>query len=300
MHSVSIIGVGRVGGAIAIALSKKNYEIRNFFVRNPANALHVIDKILPKPEIVSENLFNLITEDIVFITTQDPLIERVASDLSDAISDIESIIFHTSGSLSSDTLADLSRKGHKVGSIHPLVSVSDSFAGAENFKNAYFCVEGDEEAIGVAKKLVRDLGGIPFSMDTQYKSLYHAAAVTASGHLVALEEMAISMLSKTGIAAEDAKKILIPLIESTVENLAKYSTADSLTGTFARADVETLKRHLKTLKKNASRDELSIYLALGKKSLELARNQILDKPRVAEMMHILELSENELQSGSNS
>ncbi|HTG87374.1 MAG TPA: DUF2520 domain-containing protein, partial [Pyrinomonadaceae bacterium] len=45
-------------------------------------------------------------------------------------------------------------------------------------------------------------------------------------------------------------------------------TSPALTGTFARGDVETVKRHLEVLKSNKA--ALEFYRLLGRRSLELA------------------------------
>ena len=44
-----------------------------------------------------------------------------------------------------------------------------------------------KKAVEAAKKIVDALGGKSFSIETKYKTLYHASAVTACGHLVAVD-----------------------------------------------------------------------------------------------------------------
>src|SRR5205085_3184806 len=106
------------------------------------------------------------------------------------------------------------------------------------FPGSYFCVEGDETAVAIGEQMVKDLGGRPFSIDTKFKTLYHGAAVTACGHLVALFDAAIDMMSRTGLSTEESKEILLPLVTSTVNNMQTSSLYVALTGTFARADAE--------------------------------------------------------------
>jgi predicted short-subunit dehydrogenase-like oxidoreductase (DUF2520 family) len=177
-------------------------------------------------------------------------------------------------------LNNLSAVGCKTGSIHPLVSVSSAEAGPERFKGSYFCIEGQEDAVDMAQQIVTSVGGIPFSVDTNFKTLYHAAAVTACGHLVALFDVAVEMMTKCGLSEEDSKKILLPLVKSTVQNIGEQSTAAALTGTFARADVETFVEHLKVLNTTVSDEILEIYLLLGERSLELAAKQGVSPERV--------------------
>ena len=101
----------------------------------------------------------------------------------------------------------------------------------------------------LARAIVRDLGGKSFSIRSEDKPLYHAAAVMSAGNVVALFDVALEMLVQCGLTRPAAQRILLPLIASTVRNLETKDPVDALTGTFSRGDVETVKRHLKALSK---------------------------------------------------
>lgn len=292
MKTVSIIGIGRVGGALALALDGKNYKIENLVARTSENAEKIRQSLQSKPKILNLESLNEINSEIVFITAQDSEISKIAKILKSKVSE-NPIIFHTSGALSSEILSNLSKNA--VGSIHPLVSISDSFLGKERFTDAFFCVEGDEKAVELAEKIVLDLNGKPFSIESKYKTLYHAAAVTACGHLVATIDAAIEMMGKCGLGQTEAQKILLPLIKSTVENLETQNTAEALTGTFARADVETFEKHRAIIKENLSAEILEIYLLLGLRSLKLAERQNADRERVEKMREKILLAKSELK-----
>lgn len=246
---------------------------------------HVIGRGDALPQIGSE---------VVFITTQDGEIGSVAKTLVGHIAS-RSYVFHTSGALSSEVLKPLAQAGCKTGSIHPLVSISAAELGPERFRNAFFCVEGQPEAVAEAKKIVKALGGKSFSVDTAYKTLYHAAAVTAAGHVVALFDAAVEMMTATGLSEDESRTILLPLVESSVENLKEQNSAEALTGTFARADVQTFAEHLKTLNANASDDLLEIYLLLGERSLELAAKQGVSKHRIDTMRAKVAIAKSKLK-----
>ncbi|MGI8641617.1 MAG: Rossmann-like and DUF2520 domain-containing protein [Pyrinomonadaceae bacterium] len=291
---ISIIGIGRLGGALAIALAKKGYEIENLVARKKENAGKIAGFIVPKPKILLSEKLNKITSDIIFITTQDFEIENVADSLAQNLQN-KTFVFHTSGSLSSEILSKLKEISCKIGSIHPLVSISDAVLGAERFKDAYFCVEGDDEAVKIAKEIVENLGGKSFSIETKYKTLYHASAVTACGHLVALIDVAIEMLTKCGLDEKNAREILLPLIKSTIENLSEQTTAAALTGTFARADVETLEKHLEVLRENVSTEALEVYLQLGNRSAHLAQEQGANAEKLEKMREKISLAKKKLK-----
>ncbi len=290
MKSVSIIGVGRVGGALALALCEKGYRIENLISRNTENARKIAGQISSSPGIKNLENFKITSEEIIFIAVQDSEIKNVIETLTQNSPKSETFIFHTSGSLSSEVLSLLKNNNCKTGSIHPLVSISDSFIGVKRFKDSYFCVEGDSEAVKLAEKIVEDLGGKSFSIETKYKTLYHASAVTACGHFAALINTAAEMLETCGIKKSEAKKILMPLVKSTFENMEEQSFAEALTGTFARGDLETLEKHIETLKENATREQAAIYLLLGEQSLKLAGEQGINKNTLEKMTKKISLA----------
>lgn len=297
--TLSIIGIGRLGGALAVALDRENYKIENLIARNLEKAEKIAELLEQKPKILNTKNFSQISSDVILIAAQDAEIESIVVKLAKEISN-KPVVFHTSGSLSSEILHDLKSVGCSTGSIHPLVSVSDSVSGAERFANAYFCVEGDAKAVEIAEELVEKLGGNSFSVSTECKALYHASAVTVSGHFVALVDAAIEMLTHCGLNETNARQILLPLIESTVENLSEQNTSQALTGTFARADIETFEKHLKVLSEINEPELLEIYLLLGNRSLRLAEKQGAKKENLEKMREQISLAKTNLYNDSQS
>jgi len=291
---ISIIGIGRLGGALALALDGKGFEIETLVARDVEKANKIGESLKHQPEIWAANDFSEITSDIILIAAQDSEIELIAGELAEKITH-QPTVFHTSGSLSSEILRRLKAVGCRTGSIHPLVSISDSRLGAEKFANAFFCVEGDAEAVAIAERMVGKLGGKSFSIAPEYKTLYHASAVTACGHLVALFDAAIEMLTECGLDKPDAQTILLPLVKTTIENLNEQTTAAALTGTFARADAGTLGRHLKILGEKVSPELLEIYLQLGLRSLHLAETQGANKANLDQMRGQITLAKTNLK-----
>lgn len=278
MHRFSIIGPGRIGGALAIALSRSGYEIADIVFRSKQPKTQLINAIgEPRLVLFSEDL--RLSSDVVIIATADQDIVKTANDLVEKLEG-KPVVLHTSGSLSSDVLGHLREIGCPAGSMHPLISVNDPIAGSESLQDAFFCIEGDAKATETANEIVRILGGKPFTIETELKPLYHAAAVMACGHLTALIDIATDMLSDAGIPTSKTKEMLLPLIKSTVSNIASGELKNALTGSFARGDLEAIDRHINALKLSASSSELSVYLLLGMRSLELAESAGLDPEKV--------------------
>lgn len=292
MQSVSIFGVGRIGGSLAIALSRAGYQVNNLIYRSVSTAESVADLISPMPKLSRFQTKSAEKSDILLICTRDPDIEYVSRELSVELK-YRPVVLHTSGSLSSDVLSDLANIGCETGSMHPLVSISDPVRGAESYNEAHFCVEGDTVALSTAQLMVIALGGKPFSIRSEFKPLYHAAAVTACGHLTALFDAALEMLASCGIEGEDARHILLPLLESTVENLKMQTTEDALTGSFARADAEAFKRHWKMLNANVTPLAKRIFLELGERSLEISERKGIDPDSLERVRELIKMAKHE-------
>ncbi len=177
---------------------------------------------------------------------------------------------HTSGALSSAVLIPLQKGGFAVGSLHPLVSISDALSGAEWLTRAFFSLEGDTAAIHLGKQIVRDLGGQSFTIDSDVKPLYHAAALMASPSMTALFDVAVEMLGRCGLKPGRARQILLPLVKSTLDNLVTRDPGRALTGTFKRGDITTVKKHLAAIETAKLRDALEAYVLLGRRSLSLS------------------------------
>ena len=290
MQSVSIIGLGRVGGALALALSASGFGIDQVMYRSDSTA-KLIERLLPASAkfVKWSDPTERLESDVVLITTADPDIAFVAEEIRDLLKK-PSVVIHTSGSLSSDALAVLADAGHFTASMHPLVSISDPISGVGNFAGAFFCVEGHATAVSVAQSIVQSLGGRFFAIDSGQKPLYHAAAVTACGHLVALIDVAIEMLSKCGIDKATGKEILLPLISSTVTNLKTGSPADALTGSFARLDSSAVERHLSAIDRDMSDQVKDVYLLLGERSLDLAATNTEDADEVRKVRDLISMA----------
>ena len=263
---VSIIGTGRLGTALALALTERGYSIRSLVARSVQSARKAASLLDADVQVLAaKDIGSLVDADLFLITVPDDQIAAVARELSDINADRKVTVLHTSGALSSDVLAPLRGKGWHTGSIHPLMSVSA--AHDASLRGAFWSVEGDRSALRLGKEIVRDLGGKSFSIRAEDKPLYHAAAVMVSGNVTALFDVALDMLAECGLDRKTARAVLLPLIGSTVRNLETKTPEESLTGTFSRGDVETVKRHLAVMKNREVKD---LYRILGKRSLEIA------------------------------
>ena len=287
------MGPGRVGRALAIALRSLGYPIVAIVGRHPAKARKAVGAFnksgTPAKVFGLDQLAQLPASDLILITTPDDAIAEVAEQL--AAAEFErtraGAVLHTSGALASDVLSPLARSGFLTGSMHPLVSVSEPIAGAKALRGAFYCLEGDKTAVRVARLIVGDLKGKSFSIRPESKALYHAAAVMASPHLVALFDLATELLASCGVSKRNARQILLPLVESTTDNLIAMTPERALTGTFARGDVATVRRHLAALSRKDLAEALEVYKHLGLRSVQLAQKNGLPPELLEQIKKLL-------------
>lgn len=307
--SVAIIGAGRLGTALGLALKATGVNIEVIAAKRPSATRRAAKEFGPKTLALSALQLSKLSPNqhdrlnrcsLILIVTPDDNIAPVTRQLAaifkskparsrnqtNAIA-ARRVVLHTSGALASDVLEPLRRAGFAVGSLHPLVSISESRSGAKLLTRAFFSVEGDPPAIHVGKSIVRDLGGESFTIDSRRKALYHAAAVIASPHMTALFDIAVDMLVLCGLSATRARRILLPLVESTVANLTRQDPARALTGTFKRGDVSTVQKHLAALEAAQLPQALAAYIVLGQRSISLAQRRNANPTGLGEIMRML-------------
>jgi predicted short-subunit dehydrogenase-like oxidoreductase (DUF2520 family) len=82
--------------------------------------------------------------------------------------------------------------------------------------------------------------------------------------------------------------VLLPLLGSTFENLSALPPARALTGTYARADADTVRKHLSALADADDPDALAVYTLLARHSLLLAEANGADPTSLKEIARLLD------------
>ncbi|AHF05742.1 Rossmann-like and DUF2520 domain-containing protein [Desulfitobacterium metallireducens] len=261
-----IIGTGIVGTAIAVRLEEAGYQCLGVATRSAASyerfRQYLNKERIPLEEWVPE-------ADLIFITTQDGMIQSVAKNLAERrLYRNGQIWIHCSGSQKAEILKDNSFLPIKTLSMHPIQTFADVGEAIKLLSGSHFGLEG--EAIEEGAQIVQDLGGIPHKLDPEKKPLYHAGSVMVSNYIVALADMAVQLFDLAGIPKEAALQSLIPLMQGTLRNLDKVGLPQALTGPIARGDSEVVRSHLECMPLELEQS----YRALGISTLELAQTKM--------------------------
>jgi predicted short-subunit dehydrogenase-like oxidoreductase (DUF2520 family) len=253
--SFAVIGCGKVGRALAKQLSEAGYRPVGFSSKSISSARQAAE-ISGAGERCFENSWDAAKEaDILFITTPDDAIrESCRLIVENKGFSKNAVVLHCSGALASTELSSIKTSKTMpdvmIGSMHPLQSFAASQTGASGnpFKNIIMAVEGDTLAVEKVRKIAVDLGAKPFTIKTEGKILYHAAAVVASNYLVTLMDLAIKLMASSGVSESEGFEILKPLIKGTLNNIETTGIPDALTGPIARGDLGIVEKHVHAIR----------------------------------------------------
>jgi len=262
--SIVIVGAGNLGSALAVSLHRAGYGIR-------AIVAHSRGKSLQKAQVLAKQVgaraqvgVEGIEAGVIWICVPDAAISWVAESLALTLRAHPMVALHSSGALSSDEVDALRKRRASVASVHPLMTFvhgsRPSLAGVP------FAIEGDMAAVRTARRIVRNLGGRPYSIRKQDKAAYHAWGSFASPLFTALLATSEQVATLAGLGRNSARQRMIPILRQTLANYASFGAAGAFSGPLIRGDVDTVRRHLGVLRKLPKvRD---VYLALAHSALE--------------------------------
>jgi predicted short-subunit dehydrogenase-like oxidoreductase (DUF2520 family) len=232
---------------------------------------------------------------LIIVATPHAAVAPVAAALADLpqLDFARLFVCHASGMLTAAALAPLAERGARVFSFHPLQSFPRIYRPATLLPSArgitYGIDAGDAEALRMARRLARRLGGRALLVPPHLRVYYHAASVVASTHLAALTSILAEMYAQITATtpSEAATKgigskiknpsrdngfysVYEPLLQGTLGLVKARSPRQALGGAIARGGVETLAQHLGAV--SAQSPSLVLpFAALCVQAIELVR-----------------------------
>lgn len=240
--TIAIVGCGRAGGAIGLALARKGYTIAAAWSKSRAGRQRA-QRLLDVP-VLPAAADAAAAGNLVFVAVPDDAIEEMSAEIAPGTRSGQ-IVAHTSGGTSVDALATVRASGARTASVHPLQSFPDAERGAEALEGASVAVTADPRDKAALFRVARAWGGRPFTLADQDKTLYHAAAVFASNAVVTSVWSALRILERIGV--QNAPRLIAPLVEAAAANAVEIGPDKAITGPVVRGDAETLKKHVEAL-----------------------------------------------------
>lgn len=267
---VFIVGAGRVGTALALLVNRAELELAGMWTRSQSSAARV-------EEAVGRSCaWGALPDDVgrarlVIVPVRDPEVPAVCGALLDGglLRSCEAVLHCGGARPAAEAMANLV-PSVPVGTFHPLVAAASPEQAARAMPGAFFAIEGDPEARTLARELARRLEVGWFELDGEQMTPYHAAAVMASNHAVALWHAATRLLGETGLDRARCQEVLLPLLRSTLDNVERMPLEEALTGPVRRGDPDTVARHLEMLHRRLP-ELAEIYVAGTAQAVDLAR-----------------------------
>ena len=269
---IAIVGAGRLGSALSLALAKAGYRVNEIISRDTLGSQKRAREIARSTRSFSTTLKTAnLDSDLIWFCVPDREIAVAARALIRSAEWKGKVVFHSSGALASDELNVLRRRGAAVASVHPMMTFVRG--SIPSLKGVAFALEGDARAARVARRVTRDLGGEAFPISKANKIAYHAWGGFSSPLLVAMLATAEQVASAAGLSAIEARKIMLPIVRQTLANYSALGPAGAFSGPIVRGDVPIVRQHLRTLNRIPGAKE--VYIALARAALQYlpARNR---------------------------
>jgi predicted short-subunit dehydrogenase-like oxidoreductase (DUF2520 family) len=269
-QSVTIIGPGNLGSTLAPSLRRAGYTIDLILSRSTAKSFGRARKLARevKTRALANTPHNL-RANVLWFTVPDAEIPHAARSFANVLGSKPrawkgKIALHSSGALSSDELDVLRRRGAAVASAHPLMTFVRG--SRPPFSGVPFALEGDPAAVRAARRIIRDLGGLAYSIRKRDKAAYHAWGTFVSPLFTALLATSERVATLAGVKKNEARWRMIPILLQTLANYATLGAPGAFSGPIIRGDVATVRKHLRVLRQiPAARDA---YTALARSACE--------------------------------
>ena len=257
--SVGIVSAGRVGAALGFALERAGHVVVacsavSHASRERARRRLPDTAILPVHEVAAR-------AELVLLAVPDAELASVVSGLAatQAVRP-KTIVVHTSGANGIGVLAPLTEQGCLPLAVHPAMTFTGSDEDIERLSDSCFGVTAaDDVGYAIGQALVLEIGGEPFRVREDARTLYHAALAHAGNHVVTVVADAVEAL-RAALSGQEllgqplvddapggiAERVIGPLTRAAVENTLQRGQA-ALTGPVARGDADVVAAHLRAL-----------------------------------------------------
>jgi predicted short-subunit dehydrogenase-like oxidoreductase (DUF2520 family) len=266
-RTFALAGPGRAGSSVALGLLAAGWRATGVSGRHPeAPSTRAAVARLGCPPVALGELGRHAS--LVVVATPDAAVDAVAAEIARGLAP-GALVVHCSGARGLDALAPIVRvrPDVEVGALHPL----QTFAAPDpqRLRGAWAAVAGPP----AVTELALTLGLRPFVVVDDQRAAYHAAAVVASNHVVALLGQVTRLAESAGIPVE----AFWPLVHTTVENVESRGAHEALTGPVARGDLATVAAHLEAL----APEERVTYCAMALAALAITER---DDPAMSALL----------------
>ncbi|WNG92455.1 DUF2520 domain-containing protein [Mycobacterium sp. ITM-2016-00318] len=255
--SVGIISAGRVGTALGVALERAEHVVAACSAISDASLQRAARRlpdtaVLPVDEVARR-------AELLLLAVPDAELTSVVSGLA-ATRSVRpgTIVAHTSGANGIAVLGPLTEQDCIPLAIHPAMTFTGADEDISRLADTCFGITAaDDVGYAIAQSLVLEIGGEPFRVREDARTLYHAALAHASNHVMtvlldAVEGLRAALWGQELLGQElvgnhpggIAERVVGPLARASLENALQRGQA-ALTGPVARGDAAAVADHLR-------------------------------------------------------
>ena len=256
---IGVISAGRVGTALGVALERAEHVVVACSAISHASRQRAEKRlpdtpVLPVPDVAGR-------AELLLLAVPDAELTGLVAGLAttDAVRP-GTIVVHTSGANGVGVLAPLTERGCIPLAIHPAMTFTGADEDIARLSEACFGITAvDEIGYAIAQSLVLEIGGEPFRVREDARTLYHAALAHGGNHVITVLVDAVEAL-RAALSGQEllgqemvidapgglAERVIAPLARASLENaLARGQHA--LTGPVARGDAAAVAGHVAAL-----------------------------------------------------
>ncbi len=280
---VGVIGAGRVGTALAVALRRAGHRIVAVSAVSAASRERVDDYLPGTPVRLPADV--IAAADLVLLTVPDDALAGLVRGLAATGAPLAGrMLAHTSGRHGLAVLQPAADLGALPLALHPVMTFTGRADDADKLAGICFGVTAPTVLRPAAEVLVMEMGAEPVFIAEPDRGLYHAALAGAANHLVTQVVEAEDLLTRAGVA--QPARMLGPLLSAALDNALRFGDA-GLTGPVARGDAETVAGHVEALRADAP-EALPAYLALARLTASRAlASGMLSAPDAQRLLDVL-------------
>jgi predicted short-subunit dehydrogenase-like oxidoreductase (DUF2520 family) len=277
--TVGVIGAGRVGTVLGVALSLAGHRVVAATAVSEASRRRAAER-LPGAALVGSQEVVAAAELVLLTVPDDALPALVAGLVATDVPVAGKLVMHTSGRYGIGVLGPAVRAGGLPLALHPVMAFTGRSDDLNRLAGISFGVTAPEPLRPVAEALVVEMGGEPVWIAEESRPLYHAALAGGANHLVTLVVESMELLRSAGV--ENPGRMLGPLLGAALDNALLLGMA-GLTGPVARGDAGTVADHIAELAR-VSPEGRRAYIALARLTADRALAAGLLKPEDAERL----------------
>ncbi len=267
--TLNLIGGGRVARTLGRLWHERGVlTLQDMLTTSPASAQAAVDFIGAGQAIASPE--QLRPADYWLLAVPDRQIADSARQLA-ALGLPPATAFHASGALPAAELAPLQAAGWRIASAHSLLSFASPSQALAQFAGSACALEGEAGTLRALEPLYTAIGARCFTLASEHKLLYHAAAVFATNFLPVLQAQAETLWQHSGMPAGLLPELRERLLRHAVDNLLALGPAGALTGPAARGDLGLVQRQGQAVAAQDS-EAGAAYIALSALAGRLARD----------------------------